>query len=92
MGDLQRIEQSHQRADQVQLERVLDNLLDNALRHTASGGQIRLQAIANRLIVTSKRRLASVSRPWCSCFSRPKPNTTTTSGPISTASKPPISS
>ena len=32
------------RADQVQLERVLDNLLDNALRHTASGGQIRLQA------------------------------------------------
>ena len=31
-------------ADQVQLERVLDNLLDNALRHTASGGQIRLQA------------------------------------------------
>ncbi|WP_314917757.1 MULTISPECIES: KinB sensor domain-containing domain [Pseudomonas] len=31
-------------ADQAQLERVLDNLLDNALRHTASGGQIRLQA------------------------------------------------
>ncbi|WP_339475160.1 KinB sensor domain-containing domain [Pseudomonas sp. RL_5y_Pfl2_69] len=31
-------------ADQVQLERVLDNLLDNALRHTPSGGQIRLQA------------------------------------------------
>lgn len=31
-------------ADQTQLERVLDNLLDNALRHTASGGQIRLQA------------------------------------------------
>ncbi|MEE8875305.1 KinB sensor domain-containing domain [Pseudomonas helleri] len=32
------------KADQAQLERVLDNLLDNALRHTASGGQIRLQA------------------------------------------------
>ena len=32
------------RADQAQLERVLDNLLDNALRHTASGGQICLQA------------------------------------------------
>ena len=31
-------------ADQAQLERVLDNLLDNALRHTAPGGQIRLQA------------------------------------------------
>ena len=31
-------------ADQAQLERVLDNLLDNALRHTASDGQIRLQA------------------------------------------------
>ncbi|MCB1653024.1 MAG: PAS domain-containing protein, partial [Pseudomonadales bacterium] len=31
-------------ADQPQLERVIDNLLDNALRHTASGGQIRLQA------------------------------------------------
>ena len=31
-------------ADQAQLERVLDNLLDNALRHTADGGQIRLQA------------------------------------------------
>jgi len=31
-------------ADQVQLERVLDNLLGNALRHTAEGGQIRLQA------------------------------------------------
>ena len=31
-------------ADQAQLERVLDNLLDNALRHTVSGGQIRLQA------------------------------------------------
>jgi len=31
-------------ADQQQLERVLDNLIDNALRHTAPGGQIRLQA------------------------------------------------
>ncbi len=34
----------HLPADQQQLERVLDNLLDNALRHTARGGQIRLQA------------------------------------------------
>ncbi|CRM78985.1 Alginate biosynthesis sensor protein KinB [Pseudomonas sp. 37 R 15] len=31
-------------ADQAQLERVLDNLLGNALRHTAEDGQIRLQA------------------------------------------------
>ncbi|KAA0968309.1 ATP-binding protein [Pseudomonas sp. ANT_H12B] len=31
-------------ADQPQLDRVLDNLIDNALRHTAIGGQIRLQA------------------------------------------------
>ena len=31
-------------ADQPQLERVLDNLIDNALRHTAVGGLIRLQA------------------------------------------------
>ncbi|MCP1473690.1 NtrC-family two-component system sensor histidine kinase KinB [Pseudomonas sp. EB276 TE3739] len=31
-------------ADQAQLERVLDNLIDNALRHTARDGQIRLQA------------------------------------------------
>lgn len=31
-------------ADQPQLDRVLENLIDNALRHTASGGQIRLQA------------------------------------------------
>ncbi|MGY2290815.1 KinB sensor domain-containing domain [Pseudomonas sp. SDO528_S397] len=31
-------------ADRAQLERVLDNLLGNALRHTAAGGQIRLQA------------------------------------------------
>jgi two-component system, NtrC family, sensor histidine kinase KinB len=31
-------------ADQVQLDRVLDNLIDNALRHTARDGLIRLQA------------------------------------------------
>lgn len=31
-------------ADQAQLERVMDNLIDNALRHTPIGGQIRLQA------------------------------------------------
>ncbi|AZF56004.1 KinB sensor domain-containing domain [Pseudomonas sp. R11-23-07] len=31
-------------ADQAQLERVLDNLLGNAMRHTAERGQIRLQA------------------------------------------------
>lgn len=31
-------------ADQAQLERVLDNLIDNALRHTSHDGQIRLQA------------------------------------------------
>ncbi|WP_373350641.1 KinB sensor domain-containing domain [Pseudomonas chlororaphis] len=31
-------------ADRIQLERVLDNLIDNALRHTAKGGMIRLQA------------------------------------------------
>lgn len=31
-------------ADQVQLERVLDNLIDNALRHTSHDGLIRLQA------------------------------------------------
>lgn len=31
-------------ADRPQLERVLDNLVDNALRHNARGGQIRLQA------------------------------------------------
>ena len=31
-------------ADQAQLDRVLDNLIDNAMRHTAEQGQIRLQA------------------------------------------------
>lgn len=31
-------------ADKVQLDRVLDNLIDNALRHTGPDGQIRLQA------------------------------------------------
>ncbi|WP_397450791.1 ATP-binding protein [Pseudomonas sp. NA-150] len=31
-------------ADQLQLDRVLDNLLDNALRHTPQNGLIRLQA------------------------------------------------
>ncbi|MBC3206173.1 PAS domain-containing protein [Pseudomonas sp. SWRI111] len=31
-------------ADQAQLDRVLDNLIDNALRHTTRDGQIRLQA------------------------------------------------
>ncbi|APC16667.1 PAS domain-containing sensor histidine kinase [Pseudomonas frederiksbergensis] len=31
-------------ADQAQLDRVLDNLIDNALRHTRHNGQIRLQA------------------------------------------------
>ncbi|RON05576.1 PAS domain-containing sensor histidine kinase [Pseudomonas brassicacearum] len=30
--------------DQAQLDRVLDNLIDNALRHTNHNGQIRLQA------------------------------------------------
>jgi len=31
-------------ADRPQLDRVLDNLIDNALRHTGADGQIRLQA------------------------------------------------
>lgn len=41
-------------ADIAQLDRVLDNLLHNAIRHTASGGQIRLHARrhAERVIVS----------------------------------------
>jgi two-component system, NtrC family, sensor histidine kinase KinB len=41
-------------ADRAQLERVLDNLLGNALRHTSEGGQIRLQARRHgeRLIIS----------------------------------------
>jgi NtrC-family two-component system sensor histidine kinase KinB len=41
-------------ADQAQLDRVLDNLIDNALRHTSHHGQIRLQARRHgeRLIVS----------------------------------------
>ena len=41
-------------ADQAQLDRVLDNLLDNALRHTPQNGRIRLQARrhAERVIIS----------------------------------------
>ncbi|MFY1665748.1 KinB sensor domain-containing domain [Pseudomonas sp. Pseu.R1] len=41
-------------ADKAQLERVLDNLLDNALRHTPQSGLIRLQARRHgeRLIIS----------------------------------------
>ncbi|AYG42876.1 PAS domain-containing sensor histidine kinase [Pseudomonas sp. Leaf58] len=41
-------------ADVAQLDRVLDNLLHNAIRHTASGGRIRLHARrhAERVIVS----------------------------------------
>jgi NtrC-family two-component system sensor histidine kinase KinB len=41
-------------ADEAQLERVLDNLMDNALRHTPSNGHIRLQARrhAERVIIS----------------------------------------
>ncbi|WP_296184966.1 KinB sensor domain-containing domain [Pseudomonas sp. UBA1879] len=41
-------------ADKAQLERVLDNLLDNALRHTPESGLIRLQARRHgeRLIIS----------------------------------------
>ena len=41
-------------ADEAQLDRVLDNLIDNALRHTPSNGHIRLQARrhAERVIIS----------------------------------------
>ncbi len=41
-------------ADQAQLDRVLDNLLDNAMRHTPHSGRIRLQARrhAERVIIS----------------------------------------
>ncbi len=41
-------------ADPAQLDRVLDNLLHNAIRHTASGGRIRLHARrhAERVIIS----------------------------------------
>jgi NtrC-family two-component system sensor histidine kinase KinB len=41
-------------ADESQLERVLDNLIDNALRHTPSNGHIKLQARrhAERVIIS----------------------------------------
>ncbi|MGE7993159.1 KinB sensor domain-containing domain [Pseudomonas sp. NPDC089554] len=44
----------HIQADLPQLERVLDNLLHNAIRHTANGGRIRLSARrhAGRVIVS----------------------------------------
>jgi NtrC-family two-component system sensor histidine kinase KinB len=43
----------HLHADRAQLDRVLENLLDNALRHTPDNGLIRLQARrhAERLII-----------------------------------------
>lgn len=41
-------------ADEAQLDRVLDNLIDNALRHTPTNGYIRLQARrhAERVIIS----------------------------------------
>ncbi|MFB4391112.1 MULTISPECIES: KinB sensor domain-containing domain [unclassified Pseudomonas] len=44
----------HIQADLPQLDRVLDNLLHNAIRHTANGGRIRLSARrhAERVIVS----------------------------------------
>ncbi|NBA96943.1 ATP-binding protein [Pseudomonas sp. R5(2019)] len=44
----------HVQADQAQLERVMDNLLDNAVRHTPAAGKIRLQARrhAERVIIS----------------------------------------
>ncbi len=41
-------------ADEAQLDRVLDNLIDNALRHTPNNGHIRLQARrhAERVIIS----------------------------------------
>ena len=41
-------------ADQVQLDRVIDNLMDNALRHTPENGRIHLQARrhADRVIIS----------------------------------------
>ncbi|MFQ3535743.1 MAG: GAF domain-containing protein [Aggregatilineales bacterium] len=48
----------HAYADQEQIRRVLFNLLDNALRHTPSGGQIRLSAHLN---VTERTLCVSVT-------------------------------
>lgn len=44
----------HLHADRAQLDRVLENLLDNALRHTGDNGLIRLQARrhAERVIIS----------------------------------------
>ena len=54
-------------ADESQLERVLDNLLDNALRHTPENGLIRLQG---------RRQGEREARWWCrtvSCSGMPAP-------------------
>ena len=44
----------HIQVDPAQLDRVLDNLLDNAVRHTSTGGRIRLHARrhAERVIIS----------------------------------------